>query len=80
MTIDIDHNGNGNGTFGRCNGNREDGKEETFVSTWEKEAIEDGEVEVGRIEHKFDAQQNGQRALAREEAIDASKQHNRRYD
>ena len=61
------------------NGNREDGKEETFMSTREQQAIEDRKVEVGCIEHQLDAEQNRQCALTREETIDASKQHNSRY-
>ena len=66
MTINVNHNGNGDGTFCCGNGNREDGKEETFevigvFEVEEKEYIalqsqEDGSILLCKYIEKEDGE------------------------
>ena len=49
-----------------------------LVCSVEEQSVEDGKVEIGGIEHEFDAQQHGQSALAGEESVNSGKEHHGR--
>jgi len=48
------------------------------VRAVEEQTVEHGKVQVGAVEHEFNAQQHGQRTFAREESVDSGKEHHGR--
>ena len=74
-SVDVDHDGDGDGAFGSSNGDGEEREDIAVMTFWIEHAIEHREVEVGRVQHQFDGEQNGQGAAAREKTEDACKHH-----
>ena len=56
LAVNVDHNGNGDGTFGSCNSNGKNGKEQALMSGRVEQTIEDRKIDVGSVEHQFNAQ------------------------
>lgn len=75
LAIDIYHNCDGYCTFRRRNGNREECEEVPLVSVLPQHSVEHCEVEVGSIEHEFDAEEYCQGAPTCEEAENAGEHH-----
>ncbi len=74
-SVDVDHDGYGNGTFGSRDGNGEECEEIAFIPVGIKHTVEHCKVEVGGVEHEFHREKYSQRAAASQKSENACKHH-----
>ena len=75
VAVDVDDDGDRHGRLGRRDADGEHCEEEAFELSREEEAVEDGEVDVGRIEDQLHGDEHRQQVAAREESVDAREHH-----
>ena len=75
VSVDIDDYRNCYRSFGRTHPDGEQGKEEAFELSREKEAVKHGKVDIDRVQNQFHADKHGQQVTSGKEPIDAYEHH-----
>ena len=75
VSVDVDDNRNRYRSFGRTYTDGKQGEEEAFELSREEEAVEDGKVDIDRVQNQFHADQHGQQVTSGKEPVDAHKHH-----
>ena len=74
VAVNVDNNSERYGCLGCCYSDREQCEEETFQLSWEEDAVEHSEVQVGCIQYKLDGDEHGNEVTACTEAIDSDEE------